>query len=135
MPRKNAASLSVVRVAGGPERLKPRPEAPAEIRAIFTELVCQVPADHFRPSDGALLEQYAQAIALARVAYAALEAEGPVVNGRPNPWLTVLEKAHRSAVALSMRLRLAPQSRLDPRTAGKPAQPISAYAMRRRDDE
>ena len=70
-----------------------------------------MPADHFQPGDGALIEQYAQAILLSRQAYARLEAEGPVIDGRPSPWVTVLEKAHRSTVALSARLRLAPQAR------------------------
>ena len=119
MPRKSTASLSVVRVDGKPSRIAPRHDATPELRAIFTEITSQVSADHFRPSDGPLVEQYAQAIALARLAYAALEKEGPVVAGRANPWVVVLEKAHRSSVALSARLRLSPQHRTDPKTAGR----------------
>jgi len=127
LPRKSAAALSVVRVDGKPDRLAPRHGLSPDCRAIFTELTAQVPTDHFRPSDGVLLEQYAQAIALGRQAYAALEAEGPVVAGRPNPWVVILEKAHRSAVALSARLRLSPQQRLDPKTVGRNAGPPASY--------
>jgi hypothetical protein len=91
----------------------------SEVAAIIDELVRQVAPEHFRQSDGPLLEQYAQAIALGRQAYAALEAEGPVVGARANPWLVVLEKAQRAVVALSARLRLSPQHRNDPKTAGR----------------
>jgi phage terminase small subunit len=121
MPRKSVASLTVVRVDGGHERVRPRAGISSDVRAIFIELVSRVPAGHFRQSDTALLEQYAQAIALGRQAYAKLEEEGPVIAGRANPWLVVLEKAHRSAVALSARLRLSPQHRIGPRTAGRQA--------------
>jgi phage terminase small subunit len=101
---------------------------PPEIKLIFGEIVSTMPADHFRATDGPLVEQYAQAIALARSAYANLTEEGPVVAGRANPWLVVLEKAHRSSVALSMRLRLSPQSRMD-RKAVKAGGDLSAYEL------
>ena len=123
--RKSAADSEVLAPA------KPRPALirsglTSEVRQILHELLSQVPADHFRPSDGALVEQYAQSIALARQAYSYLAAEGPVVGGRASPWLVVLEKAHRSSVGLSMRLRLAPQSRLDSKAAAR-AGPIPSY--------
>jgi phage terminase small subunit len=91
------------------------------VAAIFLELVASVSADHFQPSDGALLEQHAQVILLAREAYDKLATEGPVIDGKASPWLVVLEKAHRSAVALSGRLRLAPQARADARSAARKA--------------
>jgi hypothetical protein len=67
------------------------------VREIWQELVAQVPAAHFRPSDEHLIEAYAQAVALGRRAYGELAANGPVIKGRASPWLVVLEKAHRSA--------------------------------------
>ena len=88
---------------------------------IFRELVASVPANHFQPGDAPLIEQHAQAILLAREAYDRLARDGAVIDGRPSPWLVVLEKAHRSAVALSGRLRLAPQGRMDSRSAGRKA--------------
>jgi hypothetical protein len=91
---------------------------PPEVREIFVALVASRPPEHFRAEDADLLEQHAQGIALARQAYAELAANGPVVDGRPSPWLVVLEKSHRSCVALSGRLRLAPQMRFDRKVAG-----------------
>jgi phage terminase small subunit len=117
--RKSAAALSVVRVDGSSEKLRPRANCSAAVRAIFNEICAQLPSDHFRPTDAPLLEQYCQAIALARQAFEQLEVEGPVIAGRTSPWIVVLEKAHRSSVALSMRLRLSPQQRVDPKTVGR----------------
>src|SRR5262245_49879704 len=122
MPRRSASSLAVVAPAT-PRTTAPRVRegASPEVAQVFRELVASAPADHFQSGDGALLEQYAQAILLARQAYAQIEAEGPVVAGRASPWVTVLEKSHRSTVALSARLRLAPQARADARSAGRKA--------------
>jgi hypothetical protein len=66
----------------------------------------------FRPSDAPLLVRYVQDVVLAGRAAAALEREGAVIGGRPNPWLIVAEKCDRALVALSMRLRVSPQARL-----------------------
>jgi hypothetical protein len=68
---------------------------------------------------------------LARQATPELAAAGPVVQGRASAWLVVLEKAHRSSVALAARLRLAPQSRADSRSAGRKADgvPRSIYQV------
>jgi phage terminase small subunit len=134
LPRKSIAALAIAPPKPSDARLKPRSGLPAEVKMIWQDLVSSMPADHFRDSDAALIEQYAQAIALARQAYANLESEGPVIAGRANPWLVVLEKAHRSSVALSMRLRLSPQSRMDRKAVGKCA-PMSAYERMRFDDD
>lgn len=98
-------------VSGRPPFLELRDDAPEAVAAIFREIVSTAPTEHFRPVDGHLVEQYAQSIARAREAYAELEREGPVVNNKTSPWVVVLEKAHRSSVALSARLRLDPQHR------------------------
>jgi hypothetical protein len=98
--------------------------------------VRSVRPEHFRDGDADLLEQYAQSIALARQAYAEIERDGPVVDGRPSPWLVVLEKAHRSSAALAARLRLAPQMRTDPKVAGRNAPPVlSAYDLMRLEED
>jgi hypothetical protein len=73
--------------------------------------------DHFRPSDLPLLVRYVEAAALGDQAAEQLRL-GAVINGKPSPWITVQEKAVRAMVALSMRLRLSPQSR-DPQTLGR----------------
>ncbi len=124
--RKSAASLVAVTPIG--ERLLIcRPEAAEEVRAVFARLVADVGADYFRASDADLIEQYSAAICLARDAYDQLRDGGPVKDGRVNPWQTVLEKANRASVSLSQRLRLAPQSRLDPKTAGRSKAGGSVY--------
>ena len=129
--RNKPPPLSVLpRVDGRPDLLRPRPDAPLEVRQIFESLVGSVVADHFRAGDADLLEQYAVAILLARQAYAEIEAGGPVVGGKASPWLVVLEKAHRSSVALSGRLRLAPQMRGDARSAGRAVGTASWYETR-----
>src|SRR5262245_12252774 len=120
MPRRSTASFSVVRP--DPVVTLPRPSAaaPADIVTLFNQIVASVPATHFRSGDAPLIEQYAQAIALAQRAYAELATSGPVTaDGRASAWAIILEKAHRSSVALAGRLRLAPQSRADSRSAGR----------------
>jgi hypothetical protein len=84
-------------------------------------LLCvrSVPGDHFRESDSPLLRSYAEATVIADRAAAELGASGPVVGGRVSPWLTVLEKAHRSQAVLAVRLRLCPSSRSDPKSVGR----------------
>jgi hypothetical protein len=136
MPRKSRAELTVLPMADGrPFRLQPRADAPEAVREIFSALVRSVSTEHFRQGDADLLEMHAQAIALSRRAYAELEASGPIVNGKASPWIIVLEKAHRSAVALSGRLRLAPQSRADPKSVARAGGPLpSYYDLNRRDD-
>ena len=129
MPRKSAAALAVL---PSPDRrssrLRPRDDAPATVRQIFFNLVRSVPAEHFCPGDADLVEQLAQAVALARHAYTELEREGPVIDGKVSPWNVVLEKAHRSSVALSARLRLCPQGRSDPKTVGRKLRTYQASA-------
>jgi phage terminase small subunit len=119
MPRKSAAAMAIFpAVDGRRDPLKPRPDIPPKVREIFLSLVKSVPTEHFRDGDSDLVEQYSQSIELARTAYAALDQDGPVVAGKPSPWLAALEKAHKSSAALAARLRLCPQSRTDPKSAG-----------------
>jgi phage terminase small subunit len=128
LPRKSSAELTQFpRVdVTRPTYLKTPPDLPATLRNIVADLIASQKPGHFRRGDEALLEQFAQAIVLGRQAYERIEAEGPVIDGRSSPWLVVLEKAHRSVVALSGRLRLAPQMRASSRTAGR-SQPTGYY--------
>jgi phage terminase small subunit len=74
------------------------------VRQAFVEIVASVDHQHFAPSDMPLLEQYCEAIVLARRSAAELQAG----NSKA---LVTWEKANRVIQALSMRLRLSPQSR------------------------
>jgi phage terminase small subunit len=126
MPRKSAAALAT-KVDGKSTRLAPYPGVTPEVRALWLELTAACAPDHFRASDRPLLEQYCQSVSLAREAYGHLREEGPVVNGRHNPWLIFFEKANRACVALSARLRLSPQHRTDPKTVGRAKASLSYY--------
>jgi P27 family predicted phage terminase small subunit len=109
--RKSKAELSVVSISGKPQRLRaPDNLSPAE-RAVFADIVSACRPESFIPSDTPLLESYARAIVQERTAMKNLQSEGYVLRGRPSPWLTIKEKAHREIIALSLRLRLSPQGR------------------------
>jgi phage terminase small subunit len=113
--------------------LAPSYGAPEVVTVIFREILQAAPADHFKPGDAPLIQAYAEAIALARQASLELAANGPVIGGRPSPWVHCQEKAHRAIAALSMRLRLSPQHRADSRSAGRKAneRPPSIYEIMR----
>jgi P27 family predicted phage terminase small subunit len=105
-------------------RLKPPSTLSDAERKIFVDLVSSVDAKHFNKSDLPLLCRYVEAAALAAQAAAELKKHGAVIGGRVNPWVTVQEKSMRTMIALSLRLRLSPQSRM--RTA-KPMGRMSVY--------
>lgn len=124
--KESAAALAVVMPSGAP-MLRCRPDAPEAVRKVFARIVSDAGGDHFKASDADLVEQYSANIVLARQAYEKLQHEGPVLNGRVNPWQTVLEKSNRACIALSQRLRLAPMSRMDRKTPSRRNSGGSAY--------
>jgi len=98
--------------------LTPPASLPDPVKIIFVSLVRAVDADHFNAADLPLLVQYAIACHQADEAAAKLQSDGQVVDGKPSAWLVPWEKATRTMVALSARLRLAPQCRYDRLRAG-----------------
>ena len=100
-----------------PARLSPRQ------RELFLHIVGAVDPYHFSKSDLPLLAQYVGACDLCEQAQGNLDQEGAVIAGKANPWIVILEKASRSCVALSARLRLAPQSRFDRLRTGVTSRP------------
>ena len=122
MPRKSAAELSLpppLAISDQPHRrsgIAPPLGLPEPVRLRFVELVGSVDHEHFTAADVPLLTEYATACALARQAAHALQRDGPVTKkGRASPWLQVQEKAQRAMIALSTRLRLCPQGRINKR--------------------
>jgi phage terminase small subunit len=101
------------------ERLGPPDHLSPDARRRFIELVGACDPGHFRRADLPLLVRYVEADAMAERAERELATSGGVANGKPDPWLYVYEKAVRAMVALSMRLRISPQSRTDPKTVGR----------------
>jgi hypothetical protein len=125
MPRRSAASFAIPSVTGAPPRLSPPSDLTPDERQVFCDLVASAKAEHFRASDLPLLSAYCRAIALERGSAAALAAGDDKALGR---W----EKATKAMVALSMRLRLSPQSRQPnnpSRPGGRPERALSYYEM------
>jgi P27 family predicted phage terminase small subunit len=134
MPRRSSADLAVVRPAAGFTRLRPPSDLGKDEQAVWRQIVLSVDEKHFRPSDAPLLVRYCQNVVLASRAAAALDREGAVIGSRPNPWLTVAEKADRALVALSMRLRVSPQARLRADGMAVKGPPASVYELMRLSD-
>ena len=119
MPRKSAAALLTPRVDGRQARLAPPAGLSPAARGLWLQITASVAPGHFRASDEMLLVAYCTACVQERQAAAALDREGQIVNGRPSPWLTAQEKAVRAMTSLSLRLRLCPHARSDPKTVGR----------------
>ena len=116
--RKSAAALSVIALDGKSARLSPPAPLSEPERELFVAIVAGSDAGHFRQTDLPLLSRYCEAAVLAEQAALALR-NGAVVGGKPSPWIIIQEKCVRAMVSLSMRLRLSPQSRIDPKTLGR----------------
>lgn len=116
--RKSAIASSVISKDWKQTQLQPPTTLSDVERKVFVDLVAACASDHFRSSDLPLLARYCEATVLAEQAARELRG-GAVVDGRPSAWVTVQEKTIRALVALSMRLRLSPQSRIDPKTLGR----------------
>ena len=110
--------------------VRARQKAPADISkaaaACWRELVNSLPADYFKPCDRRLLRLWSVASAQFDEASEAIEREGLIVdkgNGRkvPNPNLYVQSIAAATITNLSLKLRVAPSSRMDDRVAGTKA--------------
>jgi hypothetical protein len=88
-------------------KLTAPPSLNADERALFGELVDACDASHFRESDLPLLISYIQATLISRGA-----AHDP-------DRIALWKKATRMQATLATRLRLSPQSRVDPKTLGR----------------
>ena len=120
-------------VDGKPKRLEPPTSLSDVERKLFIDLVTACDATHFRPSDLPLLCRYCEAAVLAEQAAQELR-RGAIEDGKPSAWITVQEKTVRAMVALSMRLRLSPQSRIDPKTLTRQQVPIGRRPWDIRDE-
>jgi phage terminase small subunit len=109
-----------------PRRLRPSNRLTGRSRDIFTETVNDCALGHFRKSDRALLERFADVSAIAEKAAAEMAAGGAVIEGKPSPWFIVHASAVKTMNALALRLRLSPQSRA-PRAPKTLAAPSSFY--------
>jgi phage terminase small subunit len=115
--RKSSASLAVPR-APGPVPAATEADGESEA-AIIAQTLRSQPQGHFAESDLPLLCEYAGAIRQSQRARAALEREGDVIDGRINPWVSVLDKARSALWRCSTKLRLGPQARRDGMPTGR----------------
>src|SRR5450432_1148237 len=111
--RISAAALSVIDVDSQSTRFVPPASQSEPERELFSSIVGGCDAEHFRQTDLPLLSRYCEAAVLAEQAAFELR-NGAVVDGKPSPWIVIQETCVRAMVSLSMRLRLSPQSRIDP---------------------
>ena len=110
--RKPYATVDITPFDLPVERLQPPAHLGPAATRVFRDLVARVPAGQFKPSDLSLVCRWAEWTAVADRAAAEI-ATGELVDehGRPSPWIAIAERASKQLVALSLRLRLGPQSR------------------------
>src|SRR5262249_48708652 len=92
--------------------LQPPSHLPAAARSIFAEIVASVGPGHFRECDKPVLTALAAAMHIAHTAADALEREGLTVGAKPNPHLSIFERATKTVANLSAKCRITPSSRL-----------------------
>jgi phage terminase small subunit len=110
------------------ERLKPPDHLGPAATRIFRDLVVRVPAEQFKPSDLSLVCRWAEWTAVADRAAAEMATNDLVTpDGRPSPWIAIAERASKQLIALSLRLRLGPQSRMDKSPKTQAAKDLSYY--------
>ena len=101
----------MIAVDGDPPRLDPPLHLTDVERSLFTELVAACSPRHFVASDLPLLVSFVQATLLARQAITRASTDASM--------LSTWEKACRMQATLATRLRLAPQSRYDPKSVAR----------------
>jgi hypothetical protein len=114
--RKSAAALVESNVTGRPPRQDPPSHLSDDERTLFVELVESCAPSHFVESDLPLLVSFVQATLLVRRAATGMIDDPDLI--------AVFEKAVKLQATLATRLRLAPQSRLDPKSVAR-QQPYS----------
>src|SRR5512132_1046298 len=106
--RKSAANLAtLIDVTGTPPRLTTPAGLTKPERRLFDFIVDTSPPQHFRDGDQPLLLSYVQACLMARDA-----AKTPAK-------IAIFERVVRLQATLATKLRLSPQTRLDPKTLAR----------------
>jgi len=134
MPRKSAADLSLIRPASGVNRLQPPVTLTGPARTVFVDIVANNAPNHFRESDKAMLQAYCNVICQLEQCRKELQKAVVTAEGKISPWVGVQERAIKSMVALSMRLRLSPQSRAPNNSGSKKTLAPSVYDLMEAED-
>lgn len=112
MPRKSSAALSVIPITSAHKRISPPTDLSPPEANLFRAIINQVAPNHFTESDAPLLISYVQSTLLSRRAAKAL------ASGDASA-LPVWDRTTRMQATLATRLRLAPQSRSDPKSVAR----------------
>lgn len=128
--RKSSAEIAV-RPGANPasSRLRPPADLGKNEARLFREIVASCSPSHFVHSDAPLLAAYCTAVCISRDAARELATDAAAIVA----W----EKSTRMQATLATRLRLAPQSRADPKTVARRQSEWrpSAYDLMESDDE
>ena len=111
--------------------LRPPPDLNELERAEFVGIVAGTPVGHFVPADAVMIAHLATHIVLERIALGELKAAGYVADGKPSPWLAVLQHASREVRATSRALGINPTSRLPAKHQQSNEPPMSVYQQMR----
>jgi hypothetical protein len=112
--RTSEAALSVVPLTA--KRVEPPPDLSKEEMSAFRALVATVAPEHFTKTDVPLIVAYVQATQISRRAAIALDDD--FVS---RDTLALWDRSTKMMATLATRLRLAPQSRYDAKTAHRRA--------------
>jgi hypothetical protein len=123
MPRKSAASLSVVQALPGQQRPEPPAELSDEQAVEWRKVVDRLPADWFPAESHQLLVAYVRHVVNARVIAGKIRAFDPAWLDEPEGLqmfdkLTMIgDREGRAISSLATRMRLTQQSRFQKTTA------------------
>ena len=112
--RQSAASPEVNGIADAGPNLRPPHHLTAKETALFREVLANAPSGHFSASDVYLLSSFVRVTLICDDAAKALAKAND--KNRPTR-MKIMDQAVKAQAA--SKLRLAPQSRIGPRTAGR----------------
>lgn len=132
--RKSAGDLSVVRAMNA--RMDPPEFLSIAEAAEWTSIMNSLPADYFRPGDAPLLGAYCVAIVLHKQARKEIQDHGITYKNEfgkriMNPAATILQMQAGTMAQLSVKLRLAPSSRVTAQSAGANKNKATAAGQKR----
>ena len=114
--RQSAASLEVNGIADVRPSLRPPHHLTAKEARLFHEVVGNAPSGQFSASDVYLLSTFVRVTLICDDAAKALAKAND--KNRPTR-MKIMDQAVKAQALLAIKLRLAPQSRIGPRTAGR----------------
>ena len=125
--RRSTASLAIAAVQSW-TRLEP-PESVSEAAAVvWREVVATKPAEWFQADTAPVLEAYCNTIVEYRRVADALAETGPSDLKTYRPLVEMAEKLGRAITSMATKMRLTPQSRYTPISAGTAAKKAAVAA-------